>query len=145
MGLVFRSTECVLLLVVILCVISNNTASKQLKKKYKFQSLKGILPFLQKKARPMFHNRFMDWNFTNELSAARYMLDLYKSLETTDNEDNSQTFNVTNVATTTQVQGADTIMGILNDGRFCLSTNVFIFVVVCVNANKQKSLHNIRF
>ena len=115
MGLVFRLTECVLLLVVILCVITNNTASKQLKKKQKFQSLKRILPFLQKKERPKFHNRYMDWNFTNEISAARYMLDLYKSLETTDNEDNSQTFNVTNVATTKQVQGADTIMGILND------------------------------
>ena len=138
-----RLAECVLVLLLILCVISNNTANPKSRKKHRFTSVKGILPFLDKKERPVFHTRVMDWNFTNELSAARYMLNLYKSLGLDDPnrdaygadppnyQDNSRTsfnfnFNVSNVTTTKRVQGADTIMGILNDGKFCLSTNMFI-------------------
>ena len=142
MAFKFRSTKCVLILAVILCIFPSNTAKQQAKKKHKFKSLKGILPFLEKKEQPIFHNRYLDWNLTNQLSAARYMLNLYKNLDT---DDNSQAYNVSNVTATKQVEKADTIMGILNDGKLCLSVNMLIFAFVCVHANKQSSLDTTRY
>ncbi len=46
---------------------------------------------------------------------------------------------------TKQVEKADTIMGILNDGKLCLSVNMLIFAFVCVRANKQSSLDTTRY
>ena len=112
----FRLAECVVLLALIVFVFPNNIANQKIKGK-RFHNLKGILPFLEKKGKPMFNNRFLDWNLTSQLSAARYMLNLYKSIGT--GEDNSQSFNVSNVTKTTKQ--VDTIMGIQNDGKFRLS------------------------
>ena len=69
---------------------------------------------------PEYHGRFFDSNLTATLAASRYMIKLYNDLKTNSVEDDS--FNVTKLtATNKTVGGADTIMGILNDGkRICL-------------------------
>ena len=134
MAFEFRLVECVLVFVLILCIFPDNIAKQQAKKK-PFQSLKGILPFIKKNERPMYHNRLLDWNLTSQLSAARYMLNMYENINT---EDSSPGFNVSNFTSTKQVQGADTIMGILNDGEFCLGTGICLYLLFVSNANKQR-------
>lgn len=113
MGFEFRLCECVVLLLLIPCIFPVNSANKQQTRK-KFQSMEGILPFILNKGRPILHDRLLDWNFTNQLSVARYMMTLYKNLNT---EDNSRGFqvNISNVTTTKPIQKVDTIMGIQND------------------------------
>lgn len=137
MGFEFRLTECVLVLIAIVCFFMNNPqclAGQQTKKKPKFHYIKGILPLL-KDGKPRYHDAVLDWNLTNQLSASRYMLNLYKSLNTVD--DNSESFNVSNFTTTKSVQGADTIMGILNDGKFSLCEYVYICYSPLSQINKN--------
>jgi hypothetical protein len=128
MGFEFRLCECVVLLLLIPCIFPVNSANKQQTRK-KFQSMEGILPFILNKGRPILHDRLLDWNFTNQLSVARYMMTLYKNLNT---EDNSRGFqvNISNVTTTKLIQKVDTIMGIQNDGKLCLSVNC-LYLSVC--------------
>lgn len=105
-----------------LCTLPDKRAAKQATKKQpKLTSLKGIMRFLDKKELPN-----LDWNLTRQLAAAQYMMHLYESVDFA--EDNSQTFNVSNVTTTKPVQGVETIMGILNDGKLCLTLRMFIFI-----------------
>ena len=53
-------------------------------------------------------------NLTDKLSASQYMLNLYNNLKNHSVEDNSLTFNVTNI-TTTPLKDANTIMATLKD------------------------------
>lgn len=133
MGLEFRLAESIVVFVLILCILPDNIANQQPRKK-PFQSLKGILPFIKKNERPMFHDRLLDWNLTSQLSAARYMKNMYDHV-TTEVEDSSPGFNVSNFTST---KTADTIMGILNDGELCLRRRICLYLLLVSNANKQK-------
>ena len=134
MGLEFRLAESIVVFVLILCILPDNIANQQSRKK-PFQSLKGILPFIKKNERPMFHDRLLDGNLTSQLSAARYMKKMYDQVTTESVEDNSAGFNVSNFTTT---KTADTIMGILNDGKLCLRTRICLYLQLVFNANRQK-------
>ena len=81
------------------------------------KEFKQILRLLRNRSRPKLHGVLLDWNLTGQLSAPRYMLNLYNNLKNDSLDDDSQAFNVTNVTTTKTVQGVDTIMGILNDSK----------------------------
>ena len=113
----FRLVDSVVVLVLILCIVPDETLSQQANRK-SFQNVQSIRPFLSKKHQPMFHNRVLNRSLTSQFSAAQYMLNLYKSLDTID-DDNSESFTISNVTSTKIVQGVDTIMAILNDGKIC--------------------------
>lgn len=101
----------VLVCVFMLCCFADRTASQR--NNQPFSNLQRNMQFLAKKDRPTFHNRVMNRSLTSQFSAARYMLNLYRSLDTVDDRD-SQSFNISGA-----ISGVDTIMGILNDGKTC--------------------------
>lgn len=132
MSWLFRTGSCILLLVAVFLANYQDCDAGKTKRKLgkhsrtsKTQPIRPMKELLTRinqwkqsgsgKHTPKHFDGLFVVNLTDKLSAPRYMLNLYNNLKNHSVEDNSLTFNVTNITTTKPVKDADTIMAILND------------------------------